>query len=95
MTEKHPAVWKTLPGRGREQIVLFNWKGRPPKFRNLARVGEDGQTIWLVEPSHPLEGVYSDAAYDQGVLTAYNMMSGTSDTIDYETGRVTKRQFVK
>lgn len=94
MSAANPTIWKKIRALNGEEIVLFNWEGQPPTFANLARMSKDGRTIWTVQPPHPLEGVYSYARFEAGVLMAYNM-AGYDETIDYETGRVIRRKFVK
>lgn len=87
-------IWKEVAGLKGEKIVLFDWTGQSPTFCNLIKVGADGEIAWMVATSHALEGVYSDVVFDGKVLTAYNI-AGYRDVIEYETGKVIRREFVK
>ncbi|HTZ76312.1 MAG TPA: hypothetical protein VMC10_00315 [Stellaceae bacterium] len=87
-------IFKEIPGLRGERIILYDWDGETPKFCNLVKLAADGSTAWIVQPRHPLEGVYSGVELDDGNLRAYNM-AGYSDTIDYDSGVILHRIFVK
>lgn len=87
-------LFKQIDGTEGDKIVLLKWGGAPPKFRNLIRINSAGEEVWTVTPAHPLEGVYTALKYDGSTLTAYNI-SGYLEVINYATGHVVSRKFVK
>jgi hypothetical protein len=93
MTENRK-LFKEIDGVNGEKIVLLDWSGQPPKFINMQKIDSSGAILWTATPRHPLEGVWTGATLENGVLTAYNW-AAYSDTIDYESGRIIQSKFVK
>ena len=87
-------IWREIAGLGGERIVLLSWDNEPPNFCNLMKITADGTEVWVAQPSHPLEGIWTDVEFKDGILRAYNF-AGFSDVIDYGSGRILNRSFVK
>jgi hypothetical protein len=87
-------IFKEIDGISGEKIVLLDWGGQSPKFINMQKIDSEGNVLWTATPYHPLEGVWTGVHFGGGTLTAYNY-AGYSDTIDYQTGRILSREFVK
>jgi hypothetical protein len=94
MTSGEKRIFKEIPALDGERVVLLDWTGQPPKFCNLLKLAPNGAVLWTAEPKNPLEGVWSDVSFEHGQLVAYNM-AGYSDLINYDTGRILRRRFVK
>jgi hypothetical protein len=87
-------IFKEIDGTSGEKIVLLDWGEQSPKFVNMQKIDSEGTVLWTATPDHPLEGVWTDVKFEGSILTAYNA-AGYSDTIDYRTGRILRRVFVK
>ena len=89
-----PLPYREITGLDGGKVVLLDWDEQPENFCNLLKLNVDGTLHWVATPRHPLEGVWTDMAFEDGNLRAYNM-AGFSDLIDYATGRILQRSFVK
>lgn len=89
-----PSIRQEVPGLHGDKILLLDWDNQPPTFCNLIRVDENGESVWRITPIFAQQGVYSGVQIKDGHIIAYNM-DGYLDTIDYNTGKVIQRKFVK
>lgn len=89
-----PEIFKKIDGLNGEAIVLLDWDRQSPKFCNLRKYAPDGTEVWAATPHHPLEGVWTGIKLLDGHIEAYNF-SGYLELIDYETGKILNRKFVK
>jgi hypothetical protein len=92
--EREPLIIKEIAADDGNRVVLLDWNGQSQKFCNLQRVSANGAVLWTATPAHPLEGVWTDARFNDGHLEAYNY-AGFLDVIDYNTGHILHRTFVK
>jgi hypothetical protein len=90
----NPTVFKEIDALDGEKIVLLDWEGQSPQFINMQKVDSGGNILWTAKPRHPLEGVWTGARFENGMLTAYNY-AGFLDTIDYQSGHILHSVFVK
>lgn len=77
-------------------LVMVNWD--EGYYRNVFLVGYSGEFKWQIElfSNHPKAGSipYTGIWNKSGLLAAYNS-AGVYCELDAETGKVTKKEFVK
>lgn len=87
-------IWRSVEGPDGEHVYLLKWHNEPNMFRNMVKFSRGGNLIWTVKAAHPREAVYSEIEIQGKIIKAYNM-AGYSEQIDYVTGDVLHRKFVK
>jgi outer membrane protein assembly factor BamB len=75
-------------------IVLVDGATGPKHLANLLRITPKGDVTWRAELPEPPGDAYTEMDWSSKGLTAYSW-SGYSATIDLETGKIQRMEFVK